>query len=580
MSTFETINLLFSKLTNKQKSYTYLAFSVMLISGLSEMFYIGAFLPFISSATDSENVWANNLIKNFALNFGIQEENLLLVTTIVFILAVIISSLVSIFNIYLTGRVCAKIGTELSTECFRRTIYQEYSFHTKNDKNEMTQNTSFRIARTIASLNLLLQTISSIIICIFIISGLIIISGKIAIILSILYGSIYYFIKVLVSKRQFSNGETINKLNFYQLKKLLEVLNSIKEILVNNNHKKYIEAYAKRDRLLRYREAEVKVIAFAPKYILQAVGVIALALTALILIADKSYSGVSVIPLLGTIAIGTQKLLPALQSIFKSWSGIKSSLTHVRGLLDALNLPLSKFETQSFIGDFNFCNNIEFHNVSFKHEENLPFVINKLNFKIYKGEKVGIIGKTGAGKSTLTDLLMGLIVPTTGEIKVDGELIHNHNDPRRLLAWRQNISHLPQDIFLFDESIKSNITSSSNSIEIDYQLLYKVCEVAQIKDFIINLPNGFDTIVGDNGIRLSGGQKQRIGIARALYKKHNILIFDEGTSALDNKTENLLMEAIEKFNKDATLIIIAHRLSTINRCDRIIELKNGNIMIS
>ena len=172
---------------------------------------------------------------------------------------------------------------------------------------------------------------------------------------------------------------------------------------------------------------------------------------------------------------------------------------------------------------------------------------------------------------------MGLLKPTSGSIKIDGKLIFDSKEPSRLLAWRRNISHLPQDIFLFEDSIKANIISSSNSKQVDYELIKEVCEVAQIKDLLVNLPKGLDTIVGDNGIRLSGGQKQRIGIARALYKKHNLLIFDEGTSALDNLTESKVIESIYKFNKNITIIIIAHRLSSINKCNRIIELEDGKI---
>lgn len=577
MNIFHILNLLFLKLTKRQKRYTYFAVLVMIISGLFEIFYIASFLPFISLITNSESSFNNHIFKNFALIIGFGKDELLIFYTSLFVLTVLISSAISIFNIYLTGRVCAKIGTEISTECYKRTIYQDYSFHIKNDKNEMTQNSSFRIARTIATLNLILQTISSSIICIFIISSLIVISGKISIILALTYILIYYFIKSLVSSRQFSNGKIINKLNTKQLKKLLESLNSIKEILVNNNQNKYIESYARRDRKLRYREAEVKVISLAPKFILQGLGIISISITAFILNSNDNSAGIDVIPVLGTIALGTQRLLPAFQSIFKSWAGIKSNLTHVKGLIDALNLPLSSFEIQKEIREFNFTDRIEFSDVCFRHENDSSYIIENLDLVIHKGEKIGLIGKTGSGKSTLTDLLMGLIKPTSGSIKIDGKSIFDPKEPSRLLAWRRNISHLPQDIFLFDDSIKANITASSNSSKVDNELIEEVCEVAQIKDLLVNLPRGLDTIVGDNGIRLSGGQKQRIGIARALYKRHNLLIFDEGTSALDNLTESKVIESIYKFNKNITIIIIAHRLSSINKCNRIIELEDGKI---
>ena len=268
----------------------------------------------------------------------------------------------------------------------------------KNDKNEMTQNSSFRIARTISTLNLILQTISSSIICFFIISSLILISGKISIMLAFTYSLIYYLIKLLVSSRQFSNGKIINKLNTKQLKKLLESLNSIKEILVNNNQNKYIEAYAARDRKLRYREAEVKVISLAPKFILQGVGIISISITALLLTSNNNSAGADAIPILGTIALGTQRLLPAFQSIFKSWAGIKSNLTHVKGLLDAFNLNFSSFEIQKDIKEFNFTDKIEFSDVCFKHENDSSYIIKNLDLVIHKGEKLDLLAKLALAK--------------------------------------------------------------------------------------------------------------------------------------------------------------------------------------
>ena len=201
-----------------------------------------------------------------------------------------------------------------------------------------------------------------------------------------------------------------------------------------------------------------------------------------------------------------------------------------------------------------------------------------MDFQLTCGERIGIIGTTGSGKSTTTDLLMGLLKPTIGSILIDGLDLHNINNPQRLVAWRASVAHVPQAMYLADSTIAENIAFGIPRYEIDYLRVKQVAEQAQISSFIEDQPKGYDTFVGERGVRLSGGQRQRIAIARALYKQAKVLILDEATSSLDNETEEAIISVVESLSKDLTIIVVAHRLSTISRLDRVIEIIDGKVV--
>ena len=254
---------------------------------------------------------------------------------------------------------------------------------------------------------------------------------------------------------------------------------------------------------------------------------------------------------------------------------------------DSFNLSMTIISSGGFL-PFNDISSVinsntkevVFKNVSFKYSENTLEVLNKINFKIKKGERIGIIGKSGSGKSTLLEVLMGLLQPSKGKLLIDGVDINNSDSPNLVSQWRRSISYVPQDIFLADSSFAENIAFGFKKEELDINRVKDCARRAKISDLIEQSSFGYRTNVGEKGIRLSGGQCQRIGIARALYKNNKILVFDEATSALDNKTESELMESIEALSKDLTIIIIAHRLSTVEVCDKVFSIEDGSLVKS
>lgn len=282
---------------------------------------------------------------------------------------------------------------------------------------------------------------------------------------------------------------------------------------------------------------------------------------------------VAALPILAMLALGAQRLLPIMQQLYGNWSvvmGSKAALAEVLALLDQ-PLPIQAGLAEP--ASLSFRESIRFDNVSFQYGSQSSLVLNSVDFTIAKGSRVGIIGSTGSGKSTVLDLLMGLLDPTNGRILVDGKPINAEH--RR--AWQRTIAHVPQSIFLVDASITENIAFGIPIEFIDIARVHDAAKQAQAVDFIESLPLRYDHIVGERGVRLSGGQRQRIGIARALYKQASVLVFDEATSALDNETEYAVMEAINGLSDDLTLIVIAHRLNTLKNCDVIIKLNAAKV---
>ena len=280
------------------------------------------------------------------------------------------------------------------------------------------------------------------------------------------------------------------------------------------------------------------------------------------------------LPLLGALALGAQRLLPALQQAYSTWAGIIGSSASLVTALELLDQPLPAEILQPAPAPLIFRDVIRFNALRFRYTSDGPWVLDELSLTIPKGARIGFVGSTGSGKSTALDLLMGLLMPTEGELLVDGQPVSGN----RLRAWQQTIAHVPQSIYLADTTLAENIAFGVAPHAIDLQRVQQVARQAQIAEFIESRSEGYNARVGERGVRLSGGQRQRIGIARALYKQASVLVFDEATSALDNATEQSLMNAIEELNRNLTILLIAHRLTTVRRCDTIVELQHGRVV--
>ena len=276
------------------------------------------------------------------------------------------------------------------------------------------------------------------------------------------------------------------------------------------------------------------------------------------------------IPVLGALALGAQRLLPLMH---QAYSGFTLGIGNVRLLGDIAALAEASVDEDDRGGvPLPFEQSIELRSVGFGHPES-SFALAGIGFQIGRGERIGVAGPTGSGKSTLLDLIMGLLEPDSGEILIDESPLDAGNRGR----WRAQIAHVPQSVYLADESIAANIAFGVSPAAVDHERVRLAAATAQLDGFVTGLPQGYETRVGERGIRLSGGQRQRVGIARALYKQAPVLIFDEATSALDDATETAVLNAIMALGTEITVIMIAHRLSTLAGCDRIVRLADGRL---
>jgi len=548
---------------------------VMLASGVAELVSLGAVLPFLAVLSDPERLWQQSLVQALASRAGLTAaRQLLLPATLAFAAAVVLAALIRLANLWLNGRLAAAVGSDLSCEAYRRTLYQPYSVHVQRNSAAVITGTTSQIARTVVALTSLLQLITSSVVAAGLLAGLLLIDWAVALGAAALFGSVYGLLALTANRELHRNSQRITTAAREQIKGVQEGLGSIRDVLLDGNQRTYLEIYRQADWPQRQLQAKNQFLGAFPRYAVEALGLVAIALLGGLLVLQQG-SGGAVIPLLGALALGAQRLLPALQQVYGAWSTLKGFNADLAGVLAMLNQPMP---TQVSVAEpLPLREGIRLEGVCFRYGPQQPDVLQGLDLEIRRGERIGLIGSTGSGKSTTVDLLMGLLAPTAGRVLVDGVDLHDCAHPQRLAAWRAAIAHVPQSIYLADSSIAENIAFGVARQQIDMARVKLAAEQAQIASYIEGRPEGYQSFVGERGIRLSGGQRQRIGIARALYKQARVLVLDEATSALDSGTEDAVMAAVEGLSKELTIVMIAHRLSTVQRCDRLIHLANGAV---
>jgi ATP-binding cassette subfamily B protein len=335
------------------------------------------------------------------------------------------------------------------------------------------------------------------------------------------------------------NSQRIDFEHTQVVKALQEGLGGIRDVLLDGTQSVYCDTYSKADHALRRANGNNIFIGYSPRFAMEALGMVLIAALALGM-SRTAGSMETALPVLGTLALGAQRLLPVLQQGFAAWATIAGTQMSLAKTLELLEQPLPESALAPAAVPLSFEDKIRFNAVRFRYGEDGPWVLDDFNLTIRKSERVGFVGSTGSGKSTALDLLMGLLTPVDGEVLVDGEPVIGD----RVRAWQRSIAHVPQSIFLADASLAENIAFGVPRAQIDMGRVRQAARQAQIADFIEGRRDEYDALVGERGIRLSGGQRQRIGIARALYKRASVLIFDEATSALDSATEQSVMDAI------------------------------------
>ena len=546
----------------------------MVIGSIAEVVSIGMVLPFLGMITAPEQFYQYPIMQPTIHILKLTNpDQLILPVTIAFIIAVLLSSAIRLILLYVMIRVSFATGADISINIYRRTLYQEYLTHVERNSSEVINSIVSKTSVTVGVIKATLTLISSSVILIGIIIALLTIDIKVALTAFIGFGILYWGLFLYNRTQLNENSKIIANQSTIRIKSLQEGLGGIRDVLIDGSQPFYCNLYRNADIPMRHALGKNTFIRDSPRYAMEAIGMIIIAILAY-LMTQQQEDITTVIPVLGAFALGAQKLLPALQQIYSSFSGIKGAKSSFKDVLDLLNQPLPNYLDQPLPMPIRFNKEIILSNLSFRYRENTPWVLKNINLKITKGERVGFIGITGSGKSTLLDVVMGLLPLTTGEIKIDDTVLTRE----RIIEWQRHIAHVPQNIYLSDCTIEENIAFGSSIDKIDHKQVEKAAKQAQISELIEEWKDGYQTFVGERGVKLSGGQRQRIGIARALYKQSNVLIFDEATSSLDSDTEYEVMEAIESLGNDITILIIAHRLTTLQGCDKIFKLgKNHKI---
>ena len=569
------IKSLWSYLSRKRQIQFWMLLLLILVSALAEMVSIGAILPFLGVLTAPEQIYQYQLAQPLIIFLELKGPGeLILPITLVFILAVLLSNIIRLMLLYSMTMLSNSAGADISVNIYRKTLYQDYLVHSTRNSSEIINGITAKTNTAVSVITSLLVLISSVIMFLGIVILLFQINAQVAMAAITGFGLIYLIIILLSRKTLKKNSECIAQESSKRIKTLQEGLGGIRDILLDGSQDLYTNMFKKSDLAFRRASAQNVFISSAPRYMVEAIGMILIAGLAYVMTLQQD-SVATVIPVLGVFALGAQKLLPALQQAYSSYSSIKGSVKSFQDILDLLDQPLPEYIERPVGEVMEFRHSIKLVNIGFRYSDDTPWVFENINLELGKNKSYGFIGFTGSGKSTLLDIIMGLIEPTKGVMIIDSVKISKENKRN----WQEKIAHVPQNIFLSDGTIEENIAFGIPKKDIDIQRVKKSAKQAQLEDTINKLKDGYQTFVGERGMRLSGGQKQRIGIARALYKKANVLVFDEATSALDSTTEREIIREIEMLNKGVTVLIIAHRLTTLKGCDQIVKLEKNKVSV-
>jgi len=557
-----TIRKLYGLLSRKHRTYWGLVILLSIGFSLVETIGISAIMPFISVASNPDLLDSGLYRRAFDI-VGVPHREFVIYFGIAIIVFYIFRAVYSIVHTYLISRFSHAVSRSFSTKIFDVSLSLPYTVYVQKNSGEImgvinseAQQMS-RISMDILKLFTELFTIA------MVYTLLIVVNWRMTLILTFVLAFLAaVFLKVLVSKNRFIGKKRVeaDKKTF---RLLMEAFGNFKFVRLKGNRDELINNYDKAKLKAAKANVTSSTLNETPKSILESIG-FSLLIAAVILILVQYDDASMVIPVISMYAIALYRILPCMHRLFKNIN----SIAFLQHSLDTIEKMVRQPIENEGDEPIAFSKSISLRNVSFKYASGNE-VIHDVSLSIHKGEKIAVTGESGGGKSTLIDLVIGILKPCSGEILIDGKPLCEQT----VRSWRQKIGYIPQNIYLFDGTVGENVAYGS---KMDDEKLKTALHKANIWDFLLT-KEGIDTKVGEGGIQLSGGQQQRIGIARALYNDPEILVLDEATSALDNETEKKIMEEIYCASENKTLIVIAHRLSTVERCDRTIRVENGEV---
>ena len=550
--------------------------ALMPVTAIVEMVAVAAIVPLIAILTDVSDTAKTPWLPDFLTLVGATtRDEMLLASGGLFAAAAILAAALRLLLAWSSQRFAFAIGHDLAQEIQRRVLHQPYSFHIARHSSVIISSLE-KVEQLVFNVLLqLLQATSATILSLFIVAALFAIDARGAATAALAVVTIYGLVLLLIRKRLAANSAIIGDAYQRRVQAVQESLGAIRDIIIDHSQAAYLEAFRAVDQPLMRARANSAFIASSPRYIIEALGMVVITGMA-VFISTKAGGLTAALPALGALVLGAQRLIPLTQSLYHGWTTLAGSRSIITQVVELLDLPLSDdAEPDASPAPTPFARDVRFEAVGFAYPGRPQPALDAVDLVIPKGARVAVVGRTGSGKSTLADLFMGLLEPTSGTIRIDGVAL----TAASARGWRRNIAHVPQSIFLADTSIARNIALSVPVAAIDMNQVSRAADIAQLGEFIATLPDGYDTIVGEHGVKLSGGQRQRLGLARAIYKQAPVLVLDEATSALDDATEAAVMQALDRLGaKGETILIVAHRLSTLATCQMVIRLEEGRIV--
>lgn len=576
----KNIKQLFNLLSSSQRKNFLLLQILVIFMSFLEIIAIGCIIPFMAIVGDKTIIERETLLSTVYKISGITSDfGFIFFLGIITLSILIISTLTSTFTTWKLAMFANRVGLEISDRLFSYYLRQNWLYHTSTSSSELTKKIANETMRLNTSVIVpLIQMNARIVLALFITITFLIYDPIISLIGFLIFTSVYFIIYKGVRRRLEENGKAISNLIEKRFSLMNNAFGGIKDILFLGRSLYFEKKFEITSKNLANSLGNNNALTQAPRYVVElfAFGLIILLLLYLIALYQGNLG--TILPIISVYALTGFKLLPAFQHIYVSIAKIKGNIS----AFETIKLDLINSKKIDFINQNNETSiilpkkQISLQNITFTYPNKNQPAIKELNMNIPVNQVVGIVGSSGAGKSTIIDILLGLIEPKSGVFKVDDTIINKHN----LRAWQNSISYVPQNIFFSELSIAENIAFGIAFDEINFEKINKAIKLSQASEFVSSLEYKIETKIGERGVKLSGGQRQRIGIARALYEQSNLIIFDEATSSLDNLTEKKIMDAIYNLKGLKTVILIAHRIKTIEKCDKIFFLEKGKIVDS
>lgn len=539
---------------------------------------VASILPFMTVLVNPELIETNIiLIKLYEISkiFGVKNNQQFIFALGSTVLVLLIASLTfKSLTTYMQVQFTQMSEFNVAKRLIEGYLHQPYIWFLNRNSSELGKTILSEVSQVIGGgLTPLIEIISKSTIAISLIILLIITDPKLAFIVGVSLGFSYCIIFLFIRDYLKTIGRIRLKNNELRYKIVNESFGASKEVKLLGLEDFFVKRFSKAGKAFAQTQAKLQVLAYLPRYILEAIAFGGILLIILYYISKTGSFG-NALPIISLYVFAGYRLMPSLQQIYSAFTII----TFAGPALDHLYKEIQSFKRNTLVNklnDIKFNKSIKLENINFNFLNSSRNVLKNISLEIPMKKTIGLIGATGSGKTTLINIILGLLQPQSGFLKVDDQIISKNN----IRSWQKLIGYVPQNIFLADDTISANIAFGLDSKEIDFNKIEKVSNIANLHNFVVNeLPEKYMTVVGEHGIRLSGGQRQRIGIARALYLNPKVLILDEATNALDNQTQQAVMDALKNINQNITIILIAHRLETLKYCDEIFKVEDGNLI--